>query len=341
MEIDVGAHIADVLLEREKVTLPGLGEFKTQYKEATSEKVHGKLMPPAKELYFHINAAAADGYLVKHIKEKHTLSYADAQKIVSSYINEVKTSIDNKEIVAFPNVGRLYKDYEQNIKFLPDKENFNKSAFGLPAVELLPTIKEPIKKQEPILPKIDEEAITNNISNWFQKNIIAIAAVSLTVILTAGYLIFFPNSRSDSGLIINQPPGLANGNRPEQTLHQKKQLEAPQIGFNKIQEAEPEKPDNTELTPLEAIEQVIPKPKKFTAVFSVGIFSNTLNADRMAITLRKEGFKPGTKKSGKNTLVILEMGYDDESEIEEITAELKRKIHSEDVVLLEKKSNEL
>ena len=50
----------------------------------------------------------------------------------------VKAAIERREIVVFPKVGRLYKDYEQNLQFLADNTNFNVDSFGLPDVQFYP-----------------------------------------------------------------------------------------------------------------------------------------------------------------------------------------------------------
>ncbi len=343
MEIDVGTHIAEVLFEKDNVSIPGLGAFETHYQEAVSDQVQGKVLPPTKELKFKYKSSGNDGFLIKYIKEKHTLSYSDAQKVVSEYVSDIKNSIDEKEIVVFPNIGRLYKDFEEELQFLPDKENFNKSTFGLPAIDLLPPIRESVVKEPVDEPKITEEAITGNISNWFERNVISIAAITLTLVAFAVYYVYFqddirPNSER---IIINESP---SRNSIVEDGNQKKTVEAPEIGFNQVEEkasGDTKESGEPAPTPYESIEKNIPKPKPYTALISVGEFSLSIDADRMAVTLKKEGFKPITHKVGKNTRVLVEMEYDKEEEIETIITNLKRKMASEDVKLIEKKSNEL
>ena len=141
MEINVGENIAEVLYERDTVTLPGLGAFATNYKVARLDRAAGKWLPPAKELQFDKDQSNNDGVLVRYIKEKHNLSYADAQDVVVEYVDDLKEAIEKEEIVALPNVGRIYKDYTKNLVFLPDKENFAKATFGLPPVQQLAPIR--------------------------------------------------------------------------------------------------------------------------------------------------------------------------------------------------------
>ena len=118
MEIDVGTYIGDLLYQNEKVNIPGLGGFTADYKTAELDHVQGKIAPPSKSLNFNSNLVVNDGLLINYIKEKHELSLGEAQKAVEDYVSRVKEAIGRREIVVFPEVGRLYKDYEQKLQFL-------------------------------------------------------------------------------------------------------------------------------------------------------------------------------------------------------------------------------
>ena len=61
---------------------------------------------------------------------------------------EVEGKIEKKEIVEFPKVGRIYKDYNKSLQFLPYDTNFNVDAFGLPTIEIHPFSRsESVKKE--------------------------------------------------------------------------------------------------------------------------------------------------------------------------------------------------
>ena len=338
MEIDVGAHIADVLFERDNVSIPGLGVLDSHYLEANADQVQGKMLPPAKELTFKRSTEPGDGSLIKYIKEKHAIAFSDAQKLVKDYISDVNQAFEDKEMIVLPGIGRLYRDFEEELQFLPDKENFNKSTFGLPPVEFLPPVRAVVPQEAPAEARPRESELPGPVSRWFARNIISIAAVTVTLLAFALYNIYFQdawgNFRDD--IRINESPsksGGATGN-----VDQKTPVEAPVIGFSKAPESAlpAEKP-----SPYDALAENIPRPKPFTAIIRVGVFSLSIHADRMAQTLKKEGFRPITDNVGKNSIVAVEIGYDDEKEIPSILENLKKKFAPDDVRLLDKKSNEL
>ena len=54
-------------------------------------------------------------------------------------------------MVNIPGVGRLYKDFESNIQFIPDSTNFNKDSFGLPTIKFYPILRDKVSA-ESIIP---------------------------------------------------------------------------------------------------------------------------------------------------------------------------------------------
>ena len=346
METDVGVHIADVLFERDNVSIPGLGAFDTHYREAASDQVQGKVLPPAKELTFSRPADQEDSFLIKYIKEKNSIAYSDAQKMVKDFVSDVHQAVEEKEMVVLPNVGRLYKDFEEQLQFLPDKENFNKSTFGLPAVATLPPVRALVPQEPVVEPKAGKPGLSGPVARWFARNVISIAAISITLIAFALYNIYFQGVIGNNGDVIRINESPSNSVGIPEDVNEKKPVEAPVIGFNKAPENLPasgeagnEAADRP--SPYEAIAGNIPQPKPYTAIIRVGTFSLSIHADRMARTLRKEGFKPLTKRIGKDAVVAVEIGYENEDEIPSIIDNLKKKFVHDDVRLLEKKSNEL
>ncbi|MEM1320856.1 MAG: hypothetical protein AAGG75_11405 [Bacteroidota bacterium] len=141
MNIDVSAYISELLFKHDAVAIPGLGGLVTVYKPSTIDHVQGLLYPPSKSLSFDRELMTDDGVLIGCIRKKNDLSAEEAQKILQNYVAETQSALEKREIVVFPNVGRLYKDYEQNFQFLQDNTNFNTDAFGLPAIQFYPILR--------------------------------------------------------------------------------------------------------------------------------------------------------------------------------------------------------
>ncbi len=133
-EIAIDTCISDVLYERNRIVLPGLGLLETKPKAATVDHISNTIAPPSREITFNPNITVDDGVLINFIKKKYEREDLVVRKAVAEYITELKTRMSQKEIIAIPDVGRMYIDFEKKIQFLPDRVNYNKDSFGLPTV---------------------------------------------------------------------------------------------------------------------------------------------------------------------------------------------------------------
>lgn len=138
MSIDVGKAISELLFEHQTVIVPGLGGFTTSPEPATVDYVQGVVTPPAKKIEFNPNLVLNDGVLVGHIQKRDVVTAQQAKEAMEAYVNELKAALERREIIEIPNVGRIYRDYEQKLKFMPEGTNFEANAFGLPGVKFAP-----------------------------------------------------------------------------------------------------------------------------------------------------------------------------------------------------------
>ena len=126
MNIDVASYLEHLLFEHESVIIPDLGGIVSSYRSASIDYVQGLLHPPSKSLSFNKNLIINDGILIGSLVQDHGISEKKARKIIEQYVEKTKKTLDRREIVVFPGVGRLYKDYEGNLQFLQDSTNFNR-----------------------------------------------------------------------------------------------------------------------------------------------------------------------------------------------------------------------
>ena len=138
MAYDVASSISELLFEHNSVIIPDFGGFMLSHKSASIDHVQAIISPPAKVASFNNNLKINDGVLVNYIKSQNRCTLEQAQKIVEDYVFQLKQKIDKKEIIDFPRVGRLYKDYTEKMQFLPHDSNFNTDAFGLPELQYQP-----------------------------------------------------------------------------------------------------------------------------------------------------------------------------------------------------------
>ena len=138
MNINIAEEIKEILFENGKVVLPGLGAFNGDYKATTIDYAQGRLSPPSLQIQFSDVDQVNDGVLIQHICDKYHITAADAQKEVEAYIDQSIRSLSTKELVMIPEVGRLYRNYNDKIQFLPDATNFNTDNYALPSVQFYP-----------------------------------------------------------------------------------------------------------------------------------------------------------------------------------------------------------
>lgn len=147
MNIDVGKAISELLYEHDTVILPGLGGFTSSPESATVDYVQGVVTPPAKKMSFNPNLVLNDGILVGHIQQRDVVTAQQANEAVTGFVDELKAALDRREIIEIPAVGRIYRDYEKQLKFMPEGTNFEARSFGLPDVKFTPVNR--VKKDAP------------------------------------------------------------------------------------------------------------------------------------------------------------------------------------------------
>lgn len=318
MQIDVGSYIAELLYEHDSMIVPGLGGFVTRYKAAEIDQVQGKIHPPSKDLHFNNNLVVNDGILINYIEKKHDLSYEEAEKAVADYVSQVKAAIDRREIVVFPQVGRLYKDYEQKLQFLPDNTNFNTEVYGLPDVEVTPLARLGTQpKSGAATPAVSQTAaapVSNQIYEWFQRNLALISILSIVVVALGFYFLFFndrtkaaEDEKSVPTSRLNVSPARPSGDSADLAQADTVAATAPQ----------------TPAEPSPETEGATLAPDQQFCVIRIGYFGNADNVERLVQDIFEAGFEPYTEPSGKLTLVGVQFPYETQAEIDRTLAEIR------------------
>lgn len=334
MEIDVGTYVSDLLYKNEKVNIPGLGAFSADYKSAVIDHVQGKITPPSKDLNFNSNLVVNDGLLINYVKEKHDLSYAEAQKAVEDYVGRVKEAIARREIVVFPSVGRLYKDYEQKLQFLPDNTNFETNSFGLPTVQFYPIVK--AEKKAPIselkskkkgLNALSNPLSSHKISSWFQRGLPLIIVLSVIVVGTGLYFLLTANQSKKENIEISRVPESRVNISPTQEDPQEEGTTS--ATPDELAEDLPED-QNSDLIEVTADEDLdteapTPAPNQKYCVIAIGVFGSKKNIEKLVQKIYEEGFEPYTEQKGNLTKVGVQMAYDDDAELKAALNTVRRK----------------
>ena len=137
MDIDLFSKmIKELILDNDRVVLPGLGCFVAEMVPATFSDKGYTINPPYRRLYFRSKPDTDDG-LVNFYAETNGLDRGVACRILGDFIAELKTIIYTKKLVVLPGLGRLRATKENNVFFIPDEDlDIYPAGFGLEPISL-------------------------------------------------------------------------------------------------------------------------------------------------------------------------------------------------------------
>lgn len=342
MNIDVSKAIRELLYEHPAVIVPGLGGFTSTAVPATVDYVQGQVAPPSKKLDFNPNLVINDGMLMQHLQKGHVVTFQDAGNAIEAFVNGVKQTLERREIVEIQSVGRLYKDYEGKLRFMPDGTNFSTDAFGLPTVSFSPVSRErmPVAPVEATtaaavaapqasVEPTDAEApppktLVQRVLPW----LVLLAAVLIAFLI---YQLF----GGKNGTVADAQTGKERVNvKPQDELAGGTQDVTPApVPTPKISEDLPPSSQSSPETQKPATsvpdgadteeDELEPtKPKAFLVVHSFGVKAN---ATKFAKKLSEDGYSPQTKRVDNLYRVGVVFPYSNQSEIEKMRRELAKK----------------
>ena len=137
MDIDLLAKmVKEVVMDHDTVTLPGVGSFVAELVPATFADRGYTIMPPYRRLYFSPKQGE-DTLLSDLYAASNGISQADATRILTDFLTEMKEVLKEKKTIIFPGLGRLRATMENHIFFVADEDlDIYPSGFGLQPISL-------------------------------------------------------------------------------------------------------------------------------------------------------------------------------------------------------------
>ena len=137
MDIDLFSKmIKELILDSDRVVLPGLGCFVAEMVPATFSDKGYTINPPYRRLSFR-SKPDADDALMNFYAESNGLDKDVACRILGDFIAELRTVIFTKKLVVLPGLGRLRATKENNIFFIADEDlDIYPAGFGLEPISL-------------------------------------------------------------------------------------------------------------------------------------------------------------------------------------------------------------
>lgn len=137
MDIDLFSKmIKELILDSDRVVLPGLGCFVAEMVPATFSDKGYTINPPYRRLSFR-SKPDTDDALMNFYAESNGLDRDVACRILGDFISELRTIIFTKKLVVLPGLGRLRATKENNIFFIADEDlDIYPAGFGLEPISL-------------------------------------------------------------------------------------------------------------------------------------------------------------------------------------------------------------
>ena len=137
MDIDLLAKmVKEVVMDHDNLTLPGVGSFVAELVPATFADRGYTLLPPYRRLYFSPREGE-DTLLVDLYAKANGVSQADAVRILTDFLSEMKEVLMVKKTIVFPGLGRLRATRENHFFFVADEDlDIYPAGFGLQPISL-------------------------------------------------------------------------------------------------------------------------------------------------------------------------------------------------------------
>jgi nucleoid DNA-binding protein len=328
-------YIQDLLFEHNSVIIPSFGGFTAGYKPASIDHVQGVIFPPSKDLKFNRYLTINDGVLVQYICETKGWTRQEAEQAIKDWVAEMKASLERREMLEFPSVGRLYLDYEGNFQFLQDNTNYNRTSFGLPTVGFYPVTRnrQTVVKEAPqprasvaVLDLGGTPSRSKIISGWFQRNVPYLVAASVLILAGTFFIIESDKGTSQAGLgSFTKPVSESRVNTkpqreeteiaslyPEDMIDDSGAAEKEEVSFDepKKQAYEPIIEDDDIDT-----EGATTAPNQEEGIVIIGSFGSKKNIDKLVKNIYSKGYEPFTEKIGKLTRVGVRFAYANLSDV--------------------------
>ena len=138
MDIDLlSKMVKDVILDRDEVSLPGVGTFVAEMVPASFSDRGYTINPPYRRLYFRQRTDAADTALAALYAGSNGLDREQAQQILTDFLSEMKEVLKARKIIVFPGLGRLRATKENNFFFVADGDlDIWPAGYGLEPISL-------------------------------------------------------------------------------------------------------------------------------------------------------------------------------------------------------------
>jgi nucleoid DNA-binding protein len=144
MDIDLlSKMVKELILDDDKVVLPGLGAFVAEIVPATFSDKGYTINPPYRKLYFRSKPDEGTA-LATLYAESNGVSMDVAERVMTDFISELKSVLFARKTVVFPGLGRLRATKENTVFFVADEDlDIYPEGFALEPISLKTHVETP------------------------------------------------------------------------------------------------------------------------------------------------------------------------------------------------------
>lgn len=282
--MDISRVLTDLLQDKGKVTVPGLGKFSLEYVPAEIYKFTKRVVPPTYKIDFQSIYEDDKNYLINTIVKVYNLSEYEAIEAINNWVSVLKDAVNAGKLYEIENIGTFIKE-DDKLLFCEAKEsvlladNFGLKTADIPLIEL--------DEQENGKRKASVKKTT------FPKHVkIGLWAAGLFILISFGLGLLYQNgyldapikTMSDMFIVSSNTPNLATNDTLEG------EIDANDLKRAALKYNEETKP-STETKTKTAVK---PQGKRLTYYIIAGSFKTLKNAQRFEKKMFFKGYSPKT-----------------------------------------------
>ncbi len=334
-----------LLRERKSVVIPDFGAFSGLYESAVVDHLSGVVLPPSLKVTFNPDLRTNDGVLMSYLTEEAGWAAEEVEQRLADFVRQALEALQQRHIVEFPGLGKLYLDFDRAYRFVQESENLNKDAFGLPAVST-PIVRAPEKKGKEVpvtaagLTEVSAPSSSSGFATsqkgqsfsrtvstraWWQHSWLWVLFMSLIILLVSGYFLSKRFASDRDSVASNE--GLSESQAKESLRQETDEadLGEGEYFFGDDPEDEEDMLDrDSSLVEADSEAPTLP-PDTREAVIVVGSFSKPRNAERLIQHLYEDGYEAYSDRRAGRTRVGIRFAYSSEAELMEYLEEMKNK----------------
>ena len=305
--MDITFYLVELLRLHDCVIVPDLGGFVTNYRPAEVDLASNSFNPPLKEIIFTGKLNKNDGLLVNYISQTEGVGYMEARQIISEFVDEIWSRLENGEKIEFHNIGSLQFDRNEKLIFEPGlHENFLLEAYGMEGFQF-----PQLEWKELAPPKrifADKEAVRPG----FRTRKVKTLAIGIPILLA---LVFVPvskyswNNHLNTGIQTSSTASIPINMPLVPPAIIKADVGVAEKSLENRNESVKARPDGVRLQ----LEQTLIKSDARYRVIG-GCFKMRENADKFLERLHNDGFKSELKILPNGTFMVIVQSFSDKGE---------------------------